>query len=115
MKFQAGEAWSGNRNGRPKGPDVRSKFTKKIVESHSETLEQILHDLGEQAKTQDRWAVEKYIHYLSPYLLVKPKSEVDISSNTLSVGQDAYANLSKEAQALIVPHMEAIKKIMSQQ
>lgn len=112
MKFQSGDKWAGNRNGRPKGTDVRAKLTKQIVESHTDTIAQVLYDLGEQAKTKDRWAVEKYIHYLAPYLLIKPKSEVDISSNSISVGQEAYGKLSSEMQALLVPHMEAIKKIM---
>lgn len=98
MKFQAGEAWRGNKDGRPKGPDARAKFTKHIVESHSDTLAQVLKDLGEQAKTQDRWAMDKYIHYLVPYLLVKPKTEVDIGGvdNTLSETIDIMTTLSPE-------------------
>lgn len=98
MKFQAGEAWRGNKDGRPKGPDARAKFTKHIVESHSDTLAQVLKDLGEQAKTQDRWAMDKYIHYLVPYMLVKPKTEVDIGSvdNTLSETIDIMTTLSPE-------------------
>lgn len=97
MKFQAGEAWRGNKDGRPKGPDARAKFTKHIVESHSDTLAQVLKDLGEQAKTQDRWAMDKYIHYLVPYMLVKPKTEVDIGSvDTLSETIDIMTTLSPE-------------------
>jgi len=98
MRFKSGDEWTGNRNGRPKGPDIRARFTKEIVSEHTETLAKVLRDLGELAKTQDRWAVEKYVHYLLPYLLVKPKTEVDISSvdNVVSETTEVMARLSPD-------------------
>jgi hypothetical protein len=113
MKFQSGDAWTGNRNGRPKGPCIRTKITKKILHGEGDTFAQVISDLGKVAKTGDRWAVEKYVHYLAPYILLKPKTEVDITGGEdMLATTEAIAELSVEKRELVGTLMNQLKEII---
>lgn len=102
-----------NRKGRPKGPCLRTKITMQVISAEGDTFAQVISDLGKIAKTGDKWAVEKYIHYLAPYILLKPKTEVDITGGEeMGLVAGAIADLPEDKKELVGSLMAQLKEVI---
>lgn len=78
MTFGTGANWNGNKNGRPKGSgDLRNKLGKELaLHVKGDTLD-IVYRLIEHAKADEQWAIKLYINAVLPYVLGKPKPEIE--------------------------------------
>lgn len=111
-----------NRNGRPKGPCIRTKITKQILQDEGNNFAYIISGIGRLAKagidnglrsTTDTWAVDKYVHYLAPYMLLKPKTELDITGGEdMSAITEAIAELPLEKKELVGSLMTKLKEVI---
>ncbi len=114
MVFRAGkENWKesgGNYRGRPSIPDFRIDITKDIIKLHVKDTQDILKIVIEEAKQHKQWALKLYISSVLPYILVKPKTEMDITSDSSSDFVDKIKNLPVERliaiQQMIAKEME---------
>jgi len=112
MAFMKGDK-NINRSGRPKGPCLRTKITTQIISSEGDTFAQVIADLGKLAKTGDKWAVEKYLNCLAPYILLKPKTEVDITGGEdLGLVTGAIAGLPEGKRELVGSLMAQLKDVI---
>jgi hypothetical protein len=101
MGFKSGADWNGNKSGRPKNPDFRAKFTQELIEANFETTRILFANLGEQAVNGDRWAVEKYLTYMAPYSLLKPKSEMEVTETNNSEIVEMLSTYKKDTLVTI--------------
>jgi len=108
MGFKSGADWKGNKDGRPKNPDFRSKFTKELIEANFETTRIVFDNLGELAKSGDRWGMEKYLTYMIPYSLLKPKAEMEVTETNNNA-------LVDELKTVPNAKLVAIHKILSEE
>jgi len=78
--FESGDKWTGNSKGRP--PDFRIPITKEIIKLHLQDTKDILQIVINKAKIDHKeWALKLYLTTVLPYFLVKPKTEMDITTD----------------------------------
>jgi hypothetical protein len=80
MAFKKGDDPNRNIKGRPIGSktsDIRNVLAKELAQQiHGDTIE-IVQILIAQAKLHKEWAIKLYVNGILPYVLGKPKAEVD--------------------------------------
>lgn len=87
MKFAKGDAWTGNRNGRPKEIDFRHGMTREIVEKHKLSMDQVVGIALEEAMARKQWAIKLAIKELTQYFYSKPRP-MDIMELELDHGEE---------------------------
>ena len=103
MGFKSGKEWNGNSKGRPPVPDFRAEFTKEFVESTYDKSLDLVDRVYDYALSGEKWAYQLWFSQISPYSLIKPKTEVDIGSTNKVVSEttETLAKLSPEKIAEI--------------
>lgn len=114
--FGSGEDWNGYRGGRKKVPDFRSKFTQELLEANFEDTKVIIGSLVAHCKIGEQWALKLYCSTVLPYMLIKPKTEVDIGSsdNVLSDTAEIISNMPKEKRALFDSLQQGMVKLLTE-
>lgn len=80
MAYKSGDDWTGNNKGRPPGSktsDIRHVLAKELAEQVKGDTVEIVQILIAQAKLHKEWAIKLYVNGILPYVLGKPKPEVD--------------------------------------
>lgn len=106
--FKGGAEWTGNAKGRP--PDFRVPITKDIIKLHLQDTQDILQIVIDEAKQRKQWALKLYITTVLPYFLVRPKTEMDITTDSPHEVFDKIKNIPPERliaiQQMIANEME---------
>jgi hypothetical protein len=77
--FGSGDDWNGNKSGRPKSPDFRAKFTQELIESSFDDTKNIVGQVARFAMDGEQWALKLYCSTVLPYMLIKPKTEMEVT------------------------------------
>jgi hypothetical protein len=112
--FGSGEDWNGYRGGRTKIPDFRSKFTQELLEANFEDAKHIVGSLVRYCKDGEQWALKLYCSTVLPYMLIKPKTEVDIggADSVLSETTEVISQMSPENRALFDSFQQGMVKLL---
>jgi len=90
MPFLPGQ--SGNPNGRPRKPDLRSKITEEFIEQHEKDIIKVLKITLSEAKKRKPWAIKECISLFT----TKPTTNISVASTELSEKRLVVKHMYKE-------------------